>query len=62
MRLNLVFYAEGGKMPVDYRPYIMSYIKSSLQSTYNDIFDEQYNKDLTKSKSFTFAVFLRTQR
>jgi CRISPR-associated endoribonuclease Cas6 len=62
MRLNLVFYAEGGKMPVDYRPYIMSYIKSSLQSTYNDIFDEQYNKDLTKSKSFTLAVVFKDSK
>lgn len=62
MRLNLIFDAPCGRLPIDYRPYIMSYFKAALSQSYAQIFNEQYNKDLLKPKSFTFAVLFKDSK
>ena len=58
MRLELRFKALDGYIPLDYRPFIMSFFKGALSKLYNNIFTEMYSKDNLKPKSFTFCVFL----
>ncbi|NLC16529.1 MAG: CRISPR-associated endoribonuclease Cas6 [Clostridiales bacterium] len=62
MRLELNFFAPNGVMPVDYRPYFMSYIKSALSKNFKPIFDHVYDKAEPKSKSFTFAVVFKNSK
>ena len=56
MRLALHFSTRHNKIPLDYRPLIMSYIKGNLSSMYDDVYRKNYSKDNLKSKAFTFCV------
>lgn len=58
MRLELRFKAVDGYIPLDYRPFVMSFFKGSLSRLYKNVFDEMYSKDNLKPKSFTFGVYL----
>lgn len=62
MKLELKFYVKNGVMPIDYRPYIMSYIKAALSKNCKQIFDEVYSKTDPKAKSFTFAVVFKNSK
>ncbi|MBQ8749179.1 MAG: CRISPR-associated endoribonuclease Cas6 [Clostridia bacterium] len=57
MKLELRFSAKDGFLPLDYRPFIMSYFKGALSKTYTNVFNSLYNKNEIKSKSFTFSVY-----
>ncbi|MGN1227547.1 MAG: CRISPR-associated endoribonuclease Cas6 [Christensenellales bacterium] len=57
MQLELRFTTKDSSLPLDYRPFIMSFFKGALNRTYSNVFDEMYSKDNIKPKSFTFSTF-----
>ncbi len=59
MQLELLFTANDGFVPVDYRPFIMSFFKGSLNNFYKSVFNELYSKDNIKAKSFTFSTYFQ---
>lgn len=59
MQLELLFTANDGFVPVDYRPFIMSFFKGNLNNLYKNVFNELYSKDKIKAKSFTFSTYFQ---
>ena len=58
MRTILTFEADRKTLPLDYRPFIMSYFKGALEHEYPDIFGEFYDKNNIRIKNFSFAVYI----
>ena len=62
MQLELLYTANDGFVPVDFRPFVMSNFKGALSKLYKDIFEEMYSKDNIKPKSFTFSVYFQKSK
>lgn len=59
MQLELLFRANEGFVPVDYRPFVMSSFKGALSKLYKNVFNEIYSKDNIQAKSFTFSTYFQ---
>ncbi len=59
MQLELLFRANDGFVPVDYRPFVMSVFKGALSKLYKNVFNDIYSKDNIQSKSFTFSTYFQ---
>lgn len=57
MKLELRFTTQHEIIPIDYRPFIMSFFKGALSKMYSNVFDDLYSKDKISPKSFTFSVY-----
>ena len=57
MKLELRFTTTNKDIPLDWRPFVMSFFKGALNKLYSNIFDEMYSKDNLKQKSFTFSTY-----
>ncbi len=62
MKLELRFETGHNFLPTDYRPYFMSYIKSALQHSNKEIYDDVYGKQNIKSKVFTYALVTQNSK
>lgn len=62
MQLELLYSANDGFVPLDYRPFIMSNFKGPLSNLYSGVFDELYSRDKIKPKSFTFSVYFQNAK
>lgn len=56
MRLKLVFELENGKLDIQYRKGIISWIKQAIQTYDENLFQEMYHAN--QKKTFTFAPIL----
>lgn len=57
MLINLTLKLSSPKLPKDYRPVFVSFIKSALESNYRDMYSKLYTQGPYR-KSFTFSVSL----
>lgn len=55
--INLTLKLSSPKLPKDYRPVFVSFIKSALESNYRDMYSKLYTQGPYR-KSFTFSVSL----
>lgn len=62
MQLELLYTANDGFVPVDYRPFVMSGFKGSLNTLYKNVFNEMYSKDNIQAKSFTFSTYFQKSK
>ena len=58
MNLELRFSFENEIIPIDYRSFIVSFIKHCLEEYDEDIYKKMYNNDNPVMKEFTFSVYL----
>ena len=57
MRLKLHFELENEKMPIQYRKYILSFIKKSLSEYSEEYYKRLYDGNKPIIKPYTFSVF-----
>ena len=58
MNIELKFMLENENIPIDYRSFIISFIKHCIEEYDLDIYKQMYNADDPIMKDFTFSVYL----
>ncbi len=57
MRFHFICELENNLLPIDYRRKIVSYLKSCIEKSNKDFFEEIYGKGKNANKEFTMSVY-----